>query len=102
MTCRLRAIFVRGDQHSNVQIMNVSITWTLMSAVRERLIHYLSSIVTAIAVEDLPTPGTRASAAMPLTLFHKNLQFPASRKLTNDGCNYKINSCTLTLMLYDI
>ena len=42
-------------------------------------------MATEKADDDLQTPGTKALAAMLLNLFHLNLDFPASRKLTKNG-----------------
>ena len=44
-------------------------------------------MATAIAAENLPIPGARASAAMLLTLFYMDLEFPAWQKLTKSGDN---------------
>ena len=55
-----------------------------IDTVRERLINVITHSIT-IAADNLPTPVSRTSAAMLLTLFNLNLEFPASRKSTKNG-----------------
>ena len=91
VTCRLCVIFVREDSgfaftaslngkgHGNWHCSRKA-SWCDHSST-----HNIFSMATAIAADNLSTPGTRASAAMLLTLFYIILEFPASRKLTKNG-----------------
>ena len=110
MTCKLRVIFVREDTHLRFAITAPPDEKGRRNCYSSKkadncyhsFTHYLFSMATAIAADNLLTPGTRVSAVMLLALLHMNLEFPASRNITKNGYIYIICSYTLVQMLYVI